>query len=237
MRHDVERQLHDSERLFVSLADQFSQAYTQIARLAELGQLGSSEETLGQILTIAQAANRLADGYATGMRQGRKAAELLIEPVAVQSILHDAERALRPFADEHNVQLELAQIPRLELVLCDREVMQMALICLGQVIVAAESEQEKPQPVRLDAYRTKHGIVAGLYSETAVLNKMALRRAKKLFGRTRQPLSLLASGAASGVFVADKLLAAMQAELHVAHHNHLTGLATTLPRCNQMQLV
>lgn len=237
MQKRTEQGAGQSERLFVSLAEQLGEAYLQIARLSELARTHGDSRALEQISTISEAAMKLTDGYVQSMRAGTGEVEVALEPVAVSSLLHDAAKVLQPFASEHNVQLEIADTPRLEPVLCDRSFMHSALVCLGQVFVVAESSQEEPATVRLDAYGTGSGIVAGLYSKNTVMNKPALRKARKLFGRAEQPLSLLTAGSATGVFVADKLLGAMQTELHVARHNSRMGLGATLPRCNQMQLV
>ncbi len=229
--------MEQSERLFVSLAEQLRDAYLQIARLAELAKWQNDPKAVEHIAILSQAAMKLTDGYVRAMRGGGGAIEIAAEPVSVASLLYDVELVLRPYASQRNVQLEIAALPKLEPVLCDREFMHSVLVCLGQVFVNAEAAQDSPSAVRLDAYRTRHGIAAGLYSANTIINSATLRRAKRFFGKVHQPFSLLSSGPVAGVFVADKLLTSMQAELHVAKHNSFVGLAATLPRCSQIQLV
>lgn len=236
VQKQIDQKAEQSERLFVSLAEQLGEVYVQISHLSELALEQHDMQALRQIAVISGTAMKLTDGYVKSMRAGGEV-ELNLEPVSVNSLLHEAEKALRPFAREHNVQLEIADMPRLEPVLCDRSFMHSALVCLGQVFVVAESAHEEPMPVRLDAYRTRGGIVTGIYSKNTVMNSPALRKARKFFGQVEQPMSLLVAGAATGVFVADTLLGAMQTELHVARHRSHVGLGTTLQRCNQMQLV
>ena len=237
MQKNTEHMVGQSDRLFVSLAEQLGEAYLQIARLSELAKNEHNPDLLEHITTISEAAMKLTESYVRGMRSASGTVEIASEPVSVSSLLYDAEQALRPYAAQRNVQLEIADIPKLEPVLCDRAFMHSALVCLGQVFVMAESAQDEPSTVRLDAYRTKQGIATGLYSANSVVNGMALRRAKRFFGQAEQPFSLLVAGAATGVFVADKLLNVMQTELRVARHDSFVGLAATLPRCNQIQLV
>jgi hypothetical protein len=64
-----------------------------------------------------------------------------------------------------------------------------------------------------------------------------LSRARKLGGWAQQPYGELVSGPASGLFIAENLLAAVSGKLHVARYHNATGLAATLPACRQLQLV
>ena len=122
-------------------------------------------------------------------------------------------------------------------VMADRTVLQAAMTSLGQVFVLAQSESEEPSVVRLAAHRTRYGVVAGLYAKAPQLGTDSLRRARALQGKARQPLQRLVSGPAAGVFVADSLLHALAARLHVARYRSLNGLATTLTPSQQLQLI
>jgi hypothetical protein len=91
--------------------------------------------------------------------------------------------------------------------------------------------------IRLGAHRSRYGVVAGWYSQGLQLTSGALGRARRLGGWAQQPYGELVSGPATGVFIADNLLTAVSGKLHVARYRNATGLAVTLPACQQLQLV
>jgi hypothetical protein len=179
---------------------------------------------------------QLVESYALSLRVQGNITPLEIEPITVSSLLYDTAAALKPYAREYAVELELDTGPKLQPILGDRAVLQSALTALGQVFVLSQAEAEEPMPVHLSAHRSRYGIVAGLYGQT-VFGADSLRRAAGLGGKARQPLQRLVSGPAAGVFVADSLLKALSARLHVAKYHHLSGLATTLQPSRQLQLI
>lgn len=165
--------------------------------------------------------------------------ELQLEPFALSGLLCDVAHQLEPYAKQYGVRLELDMPTQLVPVVSDRSVLQSALASLGQVFVRAEAEADETRPVHLAAYRSRYGQVAGLYGLHPDMNAAVLRRARSLHtgGVAHQPMAKLVHGSAAGVFVADNLLRSVAARLHVARYHNLTGLATTLPPCSQLQLV
>lgn len=228
------------ERLFLSIAEQLSQTFLHIARIAEtipLVDAVTRDQQWSLVHDVAESAMLLTDSYALNARLVQHLVSPELEPVTVSALMYDAAQQLAPLAKRYGIELQLADLPRMSPVMSDRIVLQSALVSLGQVFVAAEAENEVARPLQLAAHRSRYGIVAGLYAETSELSTDAFRRSRSLYGTTRQPIARLASGPATGVFVADNLLHAVAAKLHVARYHNLTGLATTLPICNQLQLV
>lgn len=228
------------ERLFLSLAEQLSQAFLHLARIAEAAPLtdgAKQDQQWALIHDVAESAMLLTESYALNARLVQHLVNPQLEPVTVSSLLYDAAQQLTPLAKRYGIELQIADLPRMSLVMSDRLVLQSALVSLGQVFVAAEAENEAMRPLQLAAHHSRYGIVAGLYAEGSELSTEAFRRSRSLYGTTRQPLARLTSGSATGVFIADNLLHAIAAKLHVARYHNLTGLATTLPVCNQLQLV
>ncbi len=88
-----------------------------------------------------------------------------------------------------------------------------------------------------DEETARQGIVTGVFADQPELTTDAFRRARALYGTARQPLPILSAHTGAGIYVAHMLLAAMQAPLHVARHNSLTGLAATFVPSRQLQLV
>ncbi len=230
----------DDSTLFVSVADGVSRALLQISRAAEVApglKPKARQAQLAAIHDISQASLQLLEGYALTLRlqSGHEQPELA--PLSIKSLLSDTAQLLSPYAAQFNIQLELDVSARLEPILSDRNILQAALVSLGQVFIAAHSETEERGVVRLAAHKTRYGIVVGLYGKGVEMSNSALRRARALGGKAFQPYSGFVSGAASGVFVADGLLHALPAQLHAARYHNAAGLAATLPVCQQLELV
>lgn len=241
MKRDAQTVATDQqERLFLSLAEQLSQTFLHLARIAEAAPLAGEDKQAGQwslVHDVAESAMLLTESYALNARLVQHLLNPQIEPITISSLLYDAAQQLAPLAKRYGIELQIADLPRMSLVMSDRVVLHSALVSLGQVFVAAEAENEVRRPLQLAAHHSRYGIVAGLYADGSELSTEALRRARSLYGTARQPFARLASGPATGVFIADNLLHAIAAKLHVARYHNRTGLATTLPICNQLQLV
>jgi len=232
--------LNKQEELFLGLSEQLAQPFLQISRLAELAERADTAamaEYWHMTRTVADASLQLTESYALSLRLHGKVTPLELEPVTVSSLLYDTAGRLTPYAKQYGVALELEPGPRAQPILTDRAVLEAALTSLGQVFIRAQAEAEHPAAVHVSAHRSRYGIVAGLYGSSQQLGADSLRRAHALKGRARQPLSSLVSGPAAGVFVADSLLEALSARLHVARYHKLTGLAATLAPSQQLQLV
>lgn len=225
--------------MFLSLAEQLCQTFLNITRMAETARLAgaNADEQLGLMHDVAESAMLLTESYALNARLVQHLVSPEIEPVAVSSLFYDAAQQLQPLARSYGVELQLADLPRISPVMSDRLVLQSALVSLGQVFITAEAEREKIQPLQLMAHSSRYGVVAGVYAKESELSTEAFRRSKTLYGASRQPIAPLTSGPGNGVFLADNLLSALAAKLHVARYHNLTGLATTLPVCDQLQLI
>nr|MBP9761874.1 hypothetical protein [Candidatus Saccharibacteria bacterium] len=188
---------------------------------------------------LSRSSLQLLESYTLTMRLHGGSAQPEQEPVAVTSLLNDTLHSLSPYAKQLSITLELDVPSRLEPIFSDRAILQSALLMLGQVFVDAQSQSEPDQPavLRLGAHRSGYGVVTGWYSQSLQLTSGALRRARKLGGWAQQPYSELVSGPATGLFIADSLLASVSTTLHVAKYHNATGLAATLPSCHQLQLV
>lgn len=237
----VAKALTSQERLFVSLADGIGSSMLQLALLSEQAVTDLPrlpEESWKAVSDISRSSMQLLEAYSLTMRLQGGTAEPELEPVALGSLLHETKRMLEPYAAQQSMRLEVDLPHRLEPVVSDPMILRSALVSLGQVFVTAGSQTGAEQGiVRLRAYRTRYGIVAGWYSQGIHLTASAFSRAKRLGGWAQQPYSELVSGPATGVFLADSLLGAVSSRLHVAKYHNSSGLAATLPVCNQLRLV
>jgi hypothetical protein len=231
--------LNSQERLFLSLAEQLARPLLTVAHLSELAPAdgSASVEHWQAVNAITNSSLQLVESYALSLRMHGKVTPLTLEPVTISALLYDTAERLAPLAKQYGVEVELDAGPRVQPVLADRMVLQSAFESLGQVFLASQAEAEDRTPVRLSAHRSRHGVVAGLYGGSSLLGVDSLRRARSVQGMAAQPIHQLVSGPAAGVFVADSLLQALAARLHVARYHSMTGLAATLHPSQQLQLV
>ncbi|MBL8122121.1 hypothetical protein JNM87_05225 [Candidatus Saccharibacteria bacterium] len=233
--------LSGQERLFVSLADGVSHTMLQLARLSEQAgstPRGTQAERWQIVRDLSEASLQLLEGYTLTMRLQGGVAQPELEPLTVGSLLTETKRLLEPYARQLSVQLALDVAHGLEPIISDRSIVQSALLSLGQVMVTAQAQSDAAErTVYLGAHKGRYGVVAGWYCQNLPLSADALRRARKLQGQAQQPYSQLVGGPASGVFIAESLLHTVSTKLHVARYHNATGLAATLPLCNQLQLV
>ena len=228
------------ERLLYALAEQIKLPLMQIALQAELGRLtGDALEPLGSIELTANTALKLLDNYLLGLKLNNSDQELTLEPVSVGAVLSEAANQLHEVAKDYECGLELHLTGKYEPVLANRAGLLAALTSLGYVFIEAQAARQggdKPV-VKLAAHRGKLGIVAGMFGEGEGLSADMYRRSRQLYGKARQPLTGLSSTTGAGIFIADSLLSSMSAQLRVAHHQKLSGLAATLPPSYQLDLI
>ena len=231
-----------TQQLLLSVIDQIKVPLLTIARQAELGGIasGQGQADLNAIRITADSALLLLDNYLLGVRlASQHAGSIETEPVSVAAVLHDAGEQLYPFAKTYGVTLDLQIDGKYGPVMAHRLALQAALVSLGYALVEALPAQESAQlRLQLSAHRCRYGIVAGMYSNVQdISSSRALRLARLLQGRARQPLLTVSHSSAAGIFVADAILHAMRTKLSTSRHRHLHGLGVVLPLNPQLQLV
>lgn len=229
-----------SQQLLLSVAEELKLPLMQIARQAEQAELGGQND-LSTIRTVADAALKLLDNYALGVRLALEPEPLAPESISVSSVLYDTGQQLDALAKSYGVTLEMNVAGRFGPVLAHRGGLQAALVSLGAALIEALPAQAG-QPggqlrLQLATHRCRYGIVAGLYAETKQLGNEALLQGRQLQRHSRQPLMNLSHTNAAGVFVADTILKAMHLNLRASRHHNLYGLGTVLKPNPQMQLV
>jgi hypothetical protein len=226
-----------TQHLLLTVAEELKLPLTQIARQAELGQLHGTVD-LPMIQATADTALRLLDNYALGVRLSLEPMEMALEPVSVSSVLYDTGHQLDALAKSYGVRLELAIPGRYGPVMAHREALQAALVSLGSSLIEALPAQESRQlSLQLATHRSRYGIVAGLYTDTAALSNSVLKQGRKLQHQSRQPLIGISHTSGAGIFVADTILKAMKLNLRVSRHHRLYGLGTVLTPTNQLALI
>jgi hypothetical protein len=238
--YDEKQALVQSERLFLSLAEQMKLPLLQIVRQAELGAItGNTADSLKQVHTNADVALKLIDGYLLSMRLAAEEHSVIEqESVSISSVLYDTAQQLHPIAQLYGVDIELSLGGKFGPVTAHREGLQSALVSLGYALIEALPASDAPQmKLQLAAHRCRYGIVAGLYADVDRLTTEALRQGRKLQGSARQPLPAMSHCGGAGVFVADAILRAIGARLKVSHHQNRSGLGAVLQPNPQLQLI
>lgn len=211
----------------------------QITRQAEIGSMGLAGN-YHQIQTLAQNALDLIDSYSLSVQLYRQYGyELAPEAISVASVLYDADQQLKSLAEAYNVQLELKIDGKYGPVLAHKRGLQSAIVGLASAIIEAlpaHSETERPS-LQLAAHRCRYGIVAGVYANIPGLSSDALKRGRRLYGTSRQPIVDLSHTSGAGIFVADAIFRSMRLKLHVSKYKHLYGLGVILKPSLQLSLI
>src|SRR4051794_1206920 len=108
--YDEKQALVQSERLFLSLAEQMKLPLLQIVRQAELGVLtNDGMEQLARVQVNADVALKLVDGYLLSMRLAAEEHSVIEqESISISSVLYDTAQQLHPIAKLYGVDLELS---------------------------------------------------------------------------------------------------------------------------------
>ncbi len=182
---------------------------------------------------------QLIDAYRLALRF-EEIKNIFLEPVAVGAVLQDVAHELSAYAKIYNTEIEVDVQGKLTPVLAHQPSLNAALSVLGSSLIRAQAAQSKQKHYRLllGAHRTADNVIAaGVFSSVHGLSDKALRSARNLVGKARQPLPSVPPGAASGILIADMLCASMWQPLRAAAHRNLHGLATTIPISKQLQFV
>ena len=224
------------ERLLRAVAEQLKLPLLQIARAAELATTTGNTAQLETMSYIADTALRLIDGFLLSAEYGGQESLTLV-PVSISSVLQDTAHKLMPLARQNNCDIEINLSGKYGPVMAHQESLESAFTLLGYSLIEARPAEGHRHEVILGAHRSASGLVAGVFDNQPGLSTDMFRRGRALYGTARQTLPTVSGANGAGVFVADSLLKAMAAPLHLARHNKLAGLAVTLHPSNQLQLV
>lgn len=229
----------DQAKLFFALAEQLKVPLLQISRSAELAHSNSAKDRLHDIEFIADATMQLVDSYLLYTQLHEAGDNVALVPVSLSALLSDVAHKMDKIATSNNCDIELHIAGKYGPIMAHPVGLSSALMNLGQVFIDVQSQRTitKRPVIKLAAHRTRSGISAGLFTDIEGLDNAMFRRAKNLYGTSRQPLAQLSAHNGAGVFIADSLLETMSSGLRVAHHQKLTGLAATFTPSQQMALV
>jgi len=237
-------QLELQRRLLAALSDDLSLPLLQIRTTIESLKRPGVKADLLEARTRSLASHvetglQLVEAYRLALRAS-DGAQLQLEPVTISSVLNDVAQELDPYAKQYATKLEVDVTGRLSPVLANKATLSAAMQCLGASIIRAQAAQSRRKGYRvlLAAHRAPDNLITtGVFSNTEGLTDHALRSARGLVGKARQPIPALPAGSASGVLIADMLCAVMWQPLRQAAHRQLHGLATVVPVTSQLRFV
>lgn len=232
----VTHQIVPDDRLLRALAEQLKLPLLQIARQAELGIDGATSSRGAVVSQTADMALSLIDGFL--LSTDIYAQQMLeLEPVAVSSVLYAVSQDLKSHALLYDCDIDVSLSGKYAPVMGSFNALRLAFTTLGAAFIDAQPNDAGPKRIILAAHSNAKGIVAGIFGSQPGLSSDMYKRAKALYGTSKQPLASTFSNASAGVFVADSLFSTVATPLKVSSHNKLSGLATTLLPSKQLQLV
>lgn len=196
-----------------------------IARQAELNDITQLE----QIQQTAEQSLQLIDSYLLSAQAEYGQASLELTPVSAGSILYDAQALLAkqktPAILENRVH---------DPIMTNRPAILAVLQSFGSVL---KDSIDSKSSLLLRSYRTKSGSIGvGVFSRVSITAE-DIERALEMQGKAYMPLSNISHTANISLAIADRLCRALGGELHVKHMGKLSGLATELPKSEQLALV
>ena len=229
--------IHDSrnssadDRTLRALAFELKNPLINIARLAEL----NDEDTSSQMQQIAEQALTLIDGYLLNAQTEYGQTMLELEPVSLGSVLYDVSNRLRPQARQHNTSLVLEDRSH-ELVMTHRSALTSVLSVFGSTLIGY-GEAAEHREIFMRGYKTRAGKIGiGLFSDIK-MTQDDLRSALELQGKAHMPLSRVNGNLHVSLSIAEGLCKAIGGAITVKHMGRLSGLATELPRSEQLAFV
>ena len=236
-------ELNDSLAQLKSLSDDLALPMLQIKSTLEvIGDRNLSVHAnarhLKNLRLASETGLQMVEAYRLALRAEN--ATLPLEPVAVGAVLAEVAHELSDYANQYKTVIEVDVQPKLTPVLAHKPSLMAAMQCLGASLIRAQAGMSESKKHRLmfGAHRTPDNVItAGAFSGIAGLSDKALRSARALSGRARQPISALPAGTAGGILIADILCSAMWQPLRAAAHRNMHGLATAVPISKQLNLI
>lgn len=232
------------QALLLALSDDIALPLLQIRSSLETLQLENySKQSLqshaSKMIASTEGGLHLVEAYRLALQSFNRN-ELEMKPVAISIVLQEVAHKLTPYAKEYSTDLEVDVQGRLTPVLAHYPSLSIALEVLSASLIRAQAAHTKQKRYRilLGAHRAPQNTIStGVFSNLHGLSDRALRSARILSGKARQPFPNVPTGAASGVLIADMLCTSMWQPLRAAAHSNMHGLATLVPISKQLQFV
>lgn len=226
---DVQYEFESTDKTLRSLAQELKHPLCIIARQAEAG----GEASLDSIQRVAEHSLALIDSYLLTAQTEYGQIALDLTPMGLGSVFHDVSHRLRPLAAV-KVSRVVVDNRACQPVMTHRLALTSILVALADIVMHRDSET--PELI-LRSYKTNKGSIGvGVFSKQNITSQ-DLRRALQLQGRAQMPMAKLSNRSGVSLAIADGLCRAIGGSLEVKKMGKLTGLATVLPKSDQLVLV
>lgn len=209
---------------FAALMRELKLSLYTMARTAELGSTGS----LAALQTQAEQSMRLIDSYIMSAQSEYGQQKLVLEPLAIGSVMHEAAQSLRISSRTVEIQAKANQP-----VMTHREALHGLLSSAGQAVADSTDSQ-----LIFRSFITRGGDVGvGVFAEGVDMTSEDLCSSLQMSGRAHMPLARHSARSGVMLVIADSLARALGGSLEVKRMGRLRGLATVLPKSDQLALV
>lgn len=220
------------DQLLTAVAEQLKMPLLQIARLAET----NNATSLPDISVISEHALRLVDAYVQAQTLWQT--ELALEPVTTSAVLYDVAQVLQPFAEHHDVTIELDQKGTGMPVLAHRPSLKTLLTLVAASLIETSDDSSAPiKRLVLGTHRTGKGTIIGAFTANPEISQRALRLTRELHAKNLRSGSAMGMTGAAALAIADLLSEQLQAPLKSYRHRSLSGMGSLLLPSRQLQLV
>lgn len=214
---------------FVALMRELKLSLYSVARQAEL----ANKDSFQAIQSQAEQSMRLIDSYIVSAQAEYGQARLDFAPLSLGSVMQETANELRGTLDCREV---LIQAQARGPVMTHRATLHNLLEASCQAM--AEVSSQDSGDLILRSYETKNGdIGAGVFSNSTNITPEDLRIALSLGGTARMPLARHSVRSGVMLIIADGLAKALGGSLEVKRMGRLRGLATLLPKSEQLSLI
>lgn len=221
----------DQHAALQALAFELQNPLINIARRSEV----ADESTLKDIQQIAERALTLIDSCLLHARSEYGQQTLNLEPLIVGSVLYDTSQQLRSYAVDYNVSFVVEDRTDGP-VMAHRAALVAILSAFGNALIVGR-DRSIHREIVLRGYRTRgNSLGIGMFSREK-LTVEDLQRAFTLQNKAYMPLSRISQGGNASLMIAEGLCRAVGGAMKVKRMGGLSGLATELPRSEQLTFV
>jgi hypothetical protein len=221
----------ESERTIRALALELKRPLATIACLAELG----DGQAHVDILDIAERSLALVDSYLLMAQTEYGQIALDLEPIGLGSVLHEISSQIRPRLTQNSVIVVDDRVH--DPAMTNRSAINSTLTAFVDVLSESVGSTQREQTLVLRSYKSNKGQIGiGVFTDN-ILSASDIKKALGLQGKALMPLPGVSSHSGVSLMIAECLCRAIGGSLEVKRMGNLMGLATLLPKSEQLSLV
>lgn len=220
----------------INLVEQLKLPFLQIIKQLELSTFDAKLHHLNNAKISAEYAIKLIDNYILSLKIENQEIDYYPETFLVSTVLNNSAQYLENLAKMYGVDLKILVENKTTPVMGNRIILESAILSVGMSLVEAVATNAKPT-LYFATHRSRHGVVAGIYTEDIKISAKLLKEGRKYKGKSSQPLQNLLYSSGAGIFIADNLFNSLKLNMLVSKHKNLYGLGAILNCSQQLKLV